>query len=686
MPASIDINSILEKRGILDEATRAGWQLHTLANGRTGWSYPIYNSAGQPYGAKRWKSADGDAPKYLWLPQKPENAKYYFLPGTFSEVQAHNGNVYIAAGEPDVLAYRAAGIKNVMCWVDGEGSPPQTLAENLKHMGAALAIYAPDRDATGMQSAAKVAALLKDSDVELVLFQLPGELGSKNDVNTLWASCEFDADLFQAKLSHLPALDLIDVYLYGQETGKPAAEVTRRVNDRFDEWRNEWVDGIIAALGTPAKIENGTPRWHCPLPPHQDAHPSFGWTDRQRPGFKWPVCTCGIQDHKDAWAEVADALNLDDWATFRAVKAAGIGYATGPSRTKLSEAPNDGPQLPDEKPLWVDSHDVFLQLRRELGGDLRIDMKPVPFPLLALHPFGGFARFMRRKKMTAITGVSGGGKTLLMMTMMIWLMQQGYDVIWWGPEWDPYEYAEQNLQRLDGLPMDKLDEWRLWQHFEELGIAAEMSAKYGLSRPSEAAVRRAVSKVDEMLSWPGHMYFIPNLELPLAQVADIAYGITQVKRREGKDVAAFAFDYIQLAQLAGAHDWTWAERVTLSIKTLCGKADLCGFASSQVRKRDSEAARDGAQLTQGSAQGLSDAQFNLYLTLTPDYDDQGNAQNMSTLYVAKNSRGRKGKIRVYTDYEHLTVIDQAVPTLTEQARSEPPAPLSLEGFGNNGRH
>lgn len=682
MPANGDVNAILAERGLLIVAKHAGWQPTALKNGRPGWSYPVYNVHGQAYAQKRWKSADGEAPKYLWLPNQPATAKYYFLPGTFSEVQAQNGTCYLAGGEPDVLAYHAAGIRNAICWLNGEGSPPATLAENLARMGVTRLVYAPDRDLAGMQSAAKVAKLLHGSGIELVLLELPGEVGSKQDINDLWLASDFVPAQFAERLRSLPLLNPVDVYLYEKETGKPAIEAVRHVSDRIEAWRNEWVEGIIAALGTPAKVENGHPRWHCPLPHHEDRHPSFSYTDRQRPGFYWPVCTCGIQDRKDAWEVVAAALNLDTWDEYRAVKAAGLGYAPGPSRVTMDQAPNDSPQLPTEAPRWVDMHDVLQDLRRELAGEVRIDMRPVPFPLRSLHPFGGFARFMRRKKLVAVTGVSGGGKTLLLQTMMIALMQEGYDVIWWGPEWDPYEYAEQMLQRLDGLAMDRLDEWRLWRHYEDLGVIAEMSARYGLSRVSEAAIQRAISKVDEALAMPGRMYVIPDLSLALDAVCDIAIGISRIKRAEGRDVAAFAFDYIQLAQLGGAHDWTWAERVVHQVKTMCGAADLCGFVSSQVRKKDSEASRDGVQLTQGSAQGLSDAQFNLYLTLTPEFDGEGNMGKTSTLSVAKNSRGRKGKIQVYADYEHLLVIDKpvsvrAVPDIT--AAPAIPAPLDLGG-------
>jgi hypothetical protein len=147
-----ELDAALKSRGLYDAAQLAKWAPRQVKE-RWGWSYPIYNVKAQPYEEMRWKSQDGQAPKYQWLPTKPERAKYYLLPGALSAIEQHGGSCYLAAGEPDVLAYWAAGIQNVFCWFDGETSVPDTLASDLAVMGVHLLIYAPDRDSTGMLSA-----------------------------------------------------------------------------------------------------------------------------------------------------------------------------------------------------------------------------------------------------------------------------------------------------------------------------------------------------------------------------------------------------------------------------------------------------------------------------------------------------------------------------------------------------
>lgn len=648
----------LVARGLYDQAVAAGWEPF-MVKGRPGLAYPVYNVKGNPYRERRWKAIDGERPKYLWLWEKPQQAKYYFLPGTLSAIAQQCNAAYLAGGEPDVLAYRAAGITNTFCWLDGEGSPPSSLANDLAAMGVSVLYYAPDRDVAGMQAAYKVQRLLEGTNVDLVLFKLPGEMGSGYDINNLWLDA---GDTFTQRLLALPALDAVDLYLYSQQTGTKRAHAEQNVNNEVERWYKEWQNDVKSHLGQPVVIEGTTQRWHCPLPGHEDKHPSFTITDKQKPGHPWPMCTCGIQDNKNAWGVVAEAVGADSWVAFKVFKAAEAGFERQPRQQTFATTGTD--QLPqaDVVPPWVDMHDEYRKLRERLEGKREMEFAPVVFPLTVLHKYRGFARFLRRKKVIGVVGVSGGGKTLLIKTMMLILMRAGYDVIWWGPEWDPEEYAEQDLQRVDGMPMDVLDEWEIWKHFEKQGIAEEMSAKYGLAKPGDQQVQKAIAAMRELESIPGRMYVIPDLEKPLDEVCEIAKAITKIKRAEGRDVLAFAFDYVQLAQASGKKDWSWAEGVVGKVKSTCGTADLCGFVSAQVRKKDSENVREGEQLTHGSAQGLSDAQFNLFLTLTPIVDDEGNFTNHSWLGVGKNSRGRKGKVMVYADYEHLAVLDQEVKT------------------------
>jgi hypothetical protein len=668
----------LADRGIAHAAELARWEPFTV-KGRAGWAYPVLNSNSQPYPERRWKSADGSAPKYLWLWEKPSKAKYYFLPGFFSAIEQNNGNCWLSGGEPDVLAFSEAGIQNAFCWLDGEGSPPASLADDLARMGVTLLMYPADRDLAGAQSAYKVSVLLDNSPVMYIPFALPAPMGSKYDINNLWLDKGQDAIAFKQALDSLNALDLVTMSLYAKQTGMAKQNAETTVTNQIEAWRQDWQNDIIRAMGTPAVIENRRERWHCPLPGHDDRHPSFRFSDDQKPGFVWPVCSCGIQERSDPWGEVAAALNVDSWSDYKALKAAEAGYIPpAKARTSLPLATTGSEQIPSktEKPLWIDMHDEYRKLKRELMGEIQPDIQPFVFPLSILHHLGGFARFSRRKKVTLITGVSGGGKTLLLKTMMLGLMRLGYDVIWWGPEWTPSEYAEQDLQRVDGMSMEILDEWRIWKYYESQGldVVRKMSAQFGLARPGKVLIDKSGAKMDELINIPGHMYVIPDFEMPLADVCNLAKGIATLKRREGRDVLAFAFDYVQLAQAKGQQDWKWAEQVVGEIKAhVGGGGNMHCFVSAQVRKADSEKVRSGETLTQGSAQGLSDAQANLYLTLTPEVEEDGKFKSTGWLKVVKNSSGRTGKVRVYTDWQHLSVLDREVKaqTINVNAYTEP---------------
>lgn len=652
-------DQLLKQRGLLDVATAQGWTPLEAA-GTLGWAYPVYNAKAVAYKERRWKSCNGSNPRYRWIWSKPDNAKYYFVPGAFAEIINTSGNCWLAGGEPDVLAFYAAGIKNAICWLDGEGSPPDTLADDLSHMGVTVLLYAPDRDHQGMVAAHKVRELLDGTGIILLLFELPGDLDSKFDIGDLWIASNFKPKMFKDTLDGLPALDAIDAFLHAKQKsgGTPA---TVRVESSLKTWRNDWSKLVIAALGSPAVIEAGNERWHCPFPGHEDKSPSFRISTDKNPSFPWPMCSCGIHEHKDAWDQLAAVLNVDSWDDYKALQAANEGYTRAPCGTNdLSRAPEGSAQIPDT-PKWIEMGDMFTNLQNELKRRYTPEIYPFVAPLKSLHKFGGFARFSRRGKLTCISGVSGGAKTLLLKTMMITLLKDGHDVIWWGPEWSPYEYAEQHLQRAGGLTMDQLDEWRLWEYYEKQGNVKEMSAKYGLTKPSQAAIDNSIEKLDEIRDWPGKMYIVdPRFSMTHKQVLETAFELTMLKTEEGRDMTAFVLDYTQLAQKKGKQDWTWAESVVNDVKVMCGQALLHGYISTQVRKGDSEKVRKGEKLKEGAAQGLSDQQFNLYLTFTPDVDEAGNFGEVGTMAVVKNSRGRKGSIRNYIDFQHLTVVDREV--------------------------
>src|SRR6266478_4741853 len=103
---------ILSNRGILGAAQSVEW----CPEG-AGWAYPVWDVDGTPLSdVGRLKAFDSSArPKYRWLGEG-ERPHYWLLPGTREAITAAYGCVILASGEPDVLTYRSAGAKNVLCW------------------------------------------------------------------------------------------------------------------------------------------------------------------------------------------------------------------------------------------------------------------------------------------------------------------------------------------------------------------------------------------------------------------------------------------------------------------------------------------------------------------------------------------------------------------------------------------
>ena len=672
----------LKARGILDTATAFGWKAESY-QGRSGWSYPVYNKAGQVYPQKRWKSFDGASPKYAWLPTAPEKAIYYFLPGTLSEIAAQHGQAYLASGEPDVLAYRAAGIKNVFCWFNGETSIPVNFKDHLKVMGIEVLYYAPDRDETGMKAAWKLHQLIQETEVLLILYQLPGDVGSKYDVNRLWMDSGFDADKFRQTLI-AQALDPVDLFLYaGQPADTKRTAPALPLGDVIKDLRSEWQKLVTESLGPPAETHNHIARWHCPLPGHEDRHPSFRITDERTPGFGWPMCTCGIQDDKNAWDRVAEAKGLETWEQFKATQAADKGYqrsATIPVyRAPLPQMTNGAVSA---APRWVAAHDVWRDIKEEISGKRVSLIEPFKFPLNVLHEFGGYARYIWPGKVVCTGGISGGGKTLLTHYQMMNLMNRGYDVIWWGPEWSPEEYGYRDLQRAGGLDMDRIAELKIWYALRAKGIPAE---EIDVPAPPESAINDSVGKLDRLLSIPGEMYFIPDADMPVGDVLALAREIATIKRSEGRKPVAFVFDYVQMATMRGERDWAWAEKVIQEIKVSCAPAgsNLAAWVNTQVKKGDSKAVRDGESLNVSSAQGLSDQRINLYLLFTPDFDSDGQIQNTATLAVMKNSTGRTGKVSIQTRFDRLTIVDKLAEPGKLYLPFDPRTSKGVQGIDND---
>lgn len=614
--------------------------------------------------AHRVKFLDAVKPKVKWAGSLGEGGQsrftYYSPGGLSAAIKGASGTLYWLSGEPDCWTlYEACGIDYSTCCF-GEGSVPEDAAIHLSHMGVERVVMYPDLDNAGMKAAWKLHKELEGSGIELIVRRIPGEMGSKRDLNQLWQDMSFNPSGFAESLKKAVVLTETDLELYSAEENTPNdAPKQTRLDLDFGVMFNEWIEDCIRALGTYDVKEGRIERWHCPTNRHAggDKNPSLRVGAGKR--CKMPICTCDIHnlDPVEAWDLIATSKGMPSWEDYKKHR---IAQSGGLKVAKANPPATNGtkpqPVATDTEPLWLDSHAIYNQMLDHLEGVNIPDIEFVECPLECLHEFGGFAEIMFPGKLVYIAGISGGGKTSLGETTAEKFQRQGYDFVWYGPEWTPYEMGLRSLQRARGADMIHMAKNFQYQVQGKRGVPPEQRKGIPLN---DAQMVESTRKVLDMANWPGRGYFLtPKAnKLPLAEMLNTVRYIVGEKRAQGRKVIAFYFDYLQRANKGGRNQAFWSEEVIGEIKSLCEELQLIGFVMVQPKKGDSEEARDGETLTEASGQGLSDQQCNLYLTLTPKFEN-GQKTTYSTLRIVKNSMGITGEIVVQNDWSHLLVIDK----------------------------
>lgn len=211
-----DLPVILQRLGVQNEAEMAGWTPE-IVHHQAGWWYPIFGlDTEQPARypgtyqiAGRWTNANPRQQggiKRCWLPEPPVGSPaYYVLPGTRAAIAQANGLCYIAADELNVLAYRSAGLLNVMSSLHGKTNIPQDLVQTAHQLGIGQLRYWMDNDQTGETSAQLTALALEGSDIIFSAYRLPAVVGYHGDVNQLWMDCQFDRIWFSEEILRIQA-------------------------------------------------------------------------------------------------------------------------------------------------------------------------------------------------------------------------------------------------------------------------------------------------------------------------------------------------------------------------------------------------------------------------------------------------------------------------------------------------
>lgn len=301
--------SKLQERGIFTAALSTGWTFYSYKN-QPGWRYPVYDVFSGTRLAWRWKALDSRAtPKYVWLTDKNAACKFYTNSHLRQAIQAAGGVLYIANGEPSVLAYIAAGVPNVLSWF-GETSVPATLAADLQRLGVREVRYPADKDETGRKSALKVRELLTGSGILFKPLAFDDDVPDKGDANDLWRACGFAAAEFQRRLAGLAALILPEPSSHLFMSGE--RDISRLYSVGVTETRGEinpdLINAIAARLGVTGFRANGWSSRNVLSPFREEKRPSAAFN--RNSGVLHDFGT----GESYSVREVAEQLQIDWWA------------------------------------------------------------------------------------------------------------------------------------------------------------------------------------------------------------------------------------------------------------------------------------------------------------------------------------------------------------------------------------
>lgn len=324
--------------------------------------------------------------------------------------------------------------------------------------------------------------------------------------------------------------------------------------------------------------------------------------------------------------------------------------------------------------LWVDTHEVFARVFAEVLQEPETLSKtpPLLMPFNLLHQFGGFAHYAWRGKLMYVLGGPGFGKTSFGETMAETLLKRGIDWVWYGPEWSPLEMGYRAVHRNNGMSLDHVASYQVYRHDEARGVPPEQRGGLPMGQAVQSSSMGALAA---MMQWPGTGYFIPKAALGLDDLLLRVERAVAFSRERGNDAAVWFIDYLQIMRrLGAASDAMWGERLLSIFKDFCIEIDLFGVVFLQPRKEDTDRVRSAGMnavdmntdnswlLDQNSAQGISDQQCNLYVTLNPRYDGMGRPTKDVKLNIVKNSLGQPGSAWGSADLARLRYLDVAEST------------------------
>lgn len=305
-------------------------------------------------------------------------------------------------------------------------------------------------------------------------------------------------------------------------------------------------------------------------------------------------------------------------------------------------------------PVVTRSSRLTTYMERLLDFDTPVINAPVPFPLKVLHQFGGMAHVVKPGKLIGIVGVSGGGKTSLLETCVDGLLSVHVPALVWSPEWTADEFVERAVQRNGGVSSSDLYMHEIfkdeWQRGIKDGVGVEL-------QDSQIEAAKTAVKILR-----GYTEEVGYLEMPFLTLGYLQASIEATLNAISFKPRVLIIDYIQLFHAMETNQDLTMYNLLLRIKAICQQYGLVGIIASQVTKSSSKDNVAGKLLDAYDARYVNDDAFNLFVTINPDYHEVTKERQYSAvLNIAKNSMGRRGKVRVAVNWERLFFSDTPHP-------------------------
>lgn len=275
---------------------------------------------------------------------------------------------------------------------------------------------------------------------------------------------------------------------------------------------------------------------------------------------------------------------------------------------------------------------------------------PVPFPLKVLHRFEGMSKVGKPGKLIGIVGVSGGGKSSLLETMVDGWLTYHVPCLVWSPEWTADEFIERAVQRYGGPSMADLYMHEIFIDEYQRGIKNGVGVE--LSPEQLEAASKAIAT---LRGWKEEVGY---LDFPFLTVGHLQASIEATLKSLDFKPRVLIIDYVQLMHAMETSADLTMYNLLIRIKALCNHYGLQGVIATQTTKSGARGQQNGELLDGLAARYVNDDAFNLFVTINPDrHPDTGSFMPSAVLNVAKNSYGQRGRIRVPADWARMTFGD-----------------------------